>query len=212
LPTKLSQPTYNDLVFINCPFDDAYNPLLRAAVYTVYFCGFYPISAMDEDNAMDNRIDKLYRMIAKCKFGIHDISRTELDPDNSLPRFNMPFELGVFYGARAYGQKQQKDKNAIIFEKKKYLYQKYLSDINGIDTKAHNNDPFAIIRHVRNWLRLASRRTSIPGAQAIINRYNDFLAQLPAAASAAGFSTVDDIPFNDYCQIVEEAIRAVLPK
>ncbi len=211
LPTELAQSTYNDLVFINCRFDDAYKPLLRAAIYTVYFCGFCPTTAMAEDNAMDNRIDKLFRIIDRCKVGIHDISRTELDPGNNLPRFNMPFELGVFYGARKYGQKRQKDKNALIFERQKYLYQQYLSDINGVDTKAHNNDPQAVIRHVRNWLRTASRRTSIPGEQTIINHYNNFLAQLPVAAIDAGFGTMDAIPFNDYCQIVEEAIRAVLP-
>ncbi len=211
MPAKLKQPSYNDSVFINCPFDEQYQPLLRAAVYTIYFCGFYPITAMAEDNAMDNRIDKLFRIIAKCKFGIHDISRTQLDPGNNLPRFNMPFELGVFYGARRYGEKEQKNKNALIFERVKYTYQQYLSDINGVDTKAHNDEPEAVIKHVRNWLRTASGRIRIPCEQALINYYNAFLAQLPAAAEAAGFATINAIPFNDYCQMVEEALRVVLP-
>lgn len=211
MPARLKQPLYSDLVFINCPFDDAYQPLFRAIIYTVYFCGFYPTSAMAEDNAMDNRIDKLFRIIAKCKFGIHDISRTERDHANHLPRFNMPFELGVFYGARRYGSKEQKNKNALIFERVKYTYQQYLSDINGIDTKAHNNDYKIAIRHVRAWLRSASGRTKIPGEQTIINHYDNFLVQLPVAATTAGFANIDAIPFNDYCQMVEEAIRLVIP-
>ncbi|HTI92179.1 MAG TPA: hypothetical protein VL727_16410 [Puia sp.] len=33
---------YNDSVFINCPFDDEYVPILRAIIYTVYRCGFSP--------------------------------------------------------------------------------------------------------------------------------------------------------------------------
>ena len=162
---------------------------------------------MAEDNAMDNRIDKLIRIIGKSKFGIHDISRTEPDSTNNLPRFNMPFELGLFYGARKYGVEKQKDKNALIFEKTKYLYQKYLSDINGVDIKAHNNKPETVIRHVRTWLQTASARKKIPGEQSIIKYYNAFLLQLPTAAKDAGFNDIDLIPFNDYCQMAEESIR-----
>ena len=75
----------------------------------------------------------------------------------------MPFELGIFVGAKRFGDTVQKNKNALIFEKTKYLYQEYISDINGIDTRAHNNDSKIIIRKIRDWLKTASRRASIPG-------------------------------------------------
>jgi hypothetical protein len=67
-----------------------------------------------------------------------------------------------------------------------------------------------MIRHVRNWLRTNSHNTSIPGEQCIINEYNDFLSQFPVGLQSLGFSSIDNIPFNDYCQMVEEAIRAKL--
>jgi len=48
-------------------------------------------------------VDKLYGLIEACRYGIHDLSRTELDKSHQLPRFNMPLELGIFLGARRYG-------------------------------------------------------------------------------------------------------------
>jgi len=80
--------TYNDSIFINCPFDQPYIPILRALVFAIYRCGFVPKSALVEDNALDNRLDKIERSIENCRYGVHDISRTELNNHN-LPRFNM---------------------------------------------------------------------------------------------------------------------------
>ena len=51
---------------------------------------------------------------------IHDISRTELDKKTSLPRFNMPFELGLFLGAKKFGAFDQSKKRTLILDKKKH--------------------------------------------------------------------------------------------
>jgi len=40
-------------------------------------------------------------IIRDSQFGIHDVSRVELDDANRLPRFNMPLELGLFLRAKA---------------------------------------------------------------------------------------------------------------
>lgn len=42
------------------------------------------------------RIGKIETLIEECPFGIHDISRPEFDAVNSLPRFNMLLEVGLF--------------------------------------------------------------------------------------------------------------------
>ena len=52
-------------------------------------------------------MDKLYNLISECRYGIHDLSGTELDPEHGLPRFNMPLELGIFLGAKRYGATPQ---------------------------------------------------------------------------------------------------------
>ena len=85
---------YNDSIFINCPFDGEYTPLLRALIFSIYRCGL-PKSALGEDNALDIRLGKIENLIDGCRYGVHDISRT--DPNaNGLPRFNMPPLSGVF--------------------------------------------------------------------------------------------------------------------
>jgi hypothetical protein len=204
----MKKPTYNDSVFINCPFDKKYQRMLRAMVFTVYRCGFYPITAMDEDNGLENRIDKITKLIRKCRYGIHDISRIELNI-NGYPRFNMPYELGIFYGARRFGDKLQKQKNALIFEKIKYTYQQYLSDINGIDTKAHNNNPQDLIESIRHWLFAQSRRKNLPSHKQLSADYQNFNATLPKITRKVKMS-ISEIPFNDYCLLVEEYLSANL--
>ena len=91
---------YADSVFINCPFDDEYLPIFRAIVFTVAASGFVPRCTLEHEDGSQVRIEKIYRLIQKSAFGIHDVSRTGLDADNQLPRFNMPLELGVFLGAK----------------------------------------------------------------------------------------------------------------
>jgi hypothetical protein len=203
---EFSNASYADLVFINCPFDEEYLELFRAIIFTVYKCGFTPLSSMVEDNALDNRIDKIISLIEKCKFGIHDISRTELN-GFGLPRFNMPFELGLFYAARRFGAGRQKHKNALILEKTRYAYQKYLSDINGVDIKAHSGNTEIVIRLVRNWLKMSSDRKTIPGPISLASAYEEFNLALPEAAKVLGFVEINEIPFVEYCLMVEEAIR-----
>ncbi|CDM60399.1 hypothetical protein [Rhizobium favelukesii] len=58
-------------------------------------------AALETDNAADNRFDKICRIVGECCYGIHDISRTEVDGNPPLPRFNMPLELGFFWAQRS---------------------------------------------------------------------------------------------------------------
>lgn len=196
---------YNDSVFINCPFDAAYIPVIRALVFTIYRCGFLPITALLEDNGLKNRLAKIEKYIESCKYGIHDISRIEVS-DNGLPRFNMPFELGIFFGAKRFGNKMQKEKNALIFDSERYRYQQFISDLNGVDIKAHNNNPSIAIHKVTDWLSTNSKRTNVPGYKIIVSEYVAFEKGLPQITETFGLD-LNDIPFNTYCLIVEEAIK-----
>jgi hypothetical protein len=69
---------------------------------------FLPRSARELDDGGEPRIEKLYGIIEQCCYGIHDLSRTALDAQNKLPRFNMPLELGIFMGAKRHGQPAQR--------------------------------------------------------------------------------------------------------
>ena len=105
---------YHDNVFINCPFDSAYKPLFDAIVFAVHDCGFVARCALEEGDASQVRIDKIYNIIEDCRYGIHDISRTELDEVSGLPRFNMPLELGIFLGAKRFGVEDQDNPEEVV--------------------------------------------------------------------------------------------------
>ena len=156
-------PTSPEDVFVNCPFDDEYAGTFRALIFAILACGFRPRSARETDDGGEARIEKLYAIIQSCRYGIHDISRTELDSENGLPRFNMPLELGIFMGAKRYGLKRQREKRLLIFDKDKYRYQKFMSDIAGMDIHAHGGKPDRALVETRDWLTNVSRRQLLGG-------------------------------------------------
>src|SRR5271155_1893511 len=106
---KRSVP-YDRQVFLNCPFDDDYYPLLRAAVFTIHACEFTARIALENTSSENVRLERLVQLIRECRLGIHDLSRVRLASPTDLPRFNMPFECGVFYGALRYGTTGQRRK------------------------------------------------------------------------------------------------------
>ena len=71
--------TYPTSVFINCPFDNSYLELFRAVIFAVHDCGFVARSALEIDDSGQVRIEKIIAIIRQCQYGVHDISRTDLD-------------------------------------------------------------------------------------------------------------------------------------
>src|ERR1039457_1436875 len=98
---------YEESVFLNCPFDDEYKEIFNAIVFTILYCGFYVRCAKENSDTIEVRIDKIFKIIRECKYGIHDISRVELNTSN-LPRFNMSLELGIFMGCKEFGDDKDK--------------------------------------------------------------------------------------------------------
>jgi len=189
-------------VFVNCPFDRKYEPLFYALLFTIHDCGFRARSAREVDDSSDARISKLYRLIGECQYGIHDIPRTELDPTNRLPRFNMPLELGLFLGAKAYGDKANASKRCLILDRDPWRYQKFCSDIAGHDIRAHGNRVPRAIEQARDWLRQwlpsASR---IPGGATIARRYRAFRGILPEACEVEGLDH-RKLPYFDHHKLI----------
>ncbi|ATU92743.1 hypothetical protein [Phyllobacterium zundukense] len=194
-------------VFINCPFDDAFLPSFHALVFGVLACGFRVRCAREMDDGGETRIDKLYRIIEQCRYGIHDLSRTELDPGNNLPRFNMPLELGLYMGAKRYGDDDQKLKRCLILDVEPYRYQQFISDLAGMDITPHAGDPRTMVARVRNWLVTVSRRKSIPSSEFVLGSYDRFVAGLEDIAQEANL-VHDDLIYADYERLVLAWIRS----
>jgi hypothetical protein len=178
MPERLQ---YSKSVFINCPFDDQYKPIFYAIVFAVIDCGYTVRCALEAQDTSSTRIDKIYKLIKECQFGIHDVSRIEQDLISGLPRFNMPFELGLFLGALQFGDRVHKRKSCLVLSADRYSYQKFISDIAGQDIRQHGNKPKQAVGAVRDWLQSlrSAGEPLLPGATAIMTHYKEFQRALP---------------------------------
>lgn len=164
---------------------------MNAIVFTVLACGFRPRATLEAGNSGDVRVDKIVRLIHECSYSVHDLSAVELDANNALPRFNMPFELGLAIGLKKGAQSRH---SFLILERDRYTSQKCLSDIAGQDLQAHDGDAVKVIKGVRSWLSTESKRKTIPGPKKIIAAYDNFQGALPGICDAADIDP-DELPF-----------------
>ena len=143
---------FNNSVFVNCPFDKPYKPLLDALLFTLLYLGFTPRIASESSDSLQVRLEKIKNLIEGSLYSIHDISRMEAQKKGDLSRFNMPFELGIDLGCRTFGGRILCRKKCLILEKERYRFAKSLSDLAGVDIRAHNEDPEEMVRQVRHWI------------------------------------------------------------
>jgi len=63
---RTPKPPAAKAVFINCPFDQGFKPILRAIVFTVIVSGYHPRSALDATDGAEVRLGKIAAMIGEC--------------------------------------------------------------------------------------------------------------------------------------------------
>lgn len=112
----------------------------------------------------------------------------------------MPLELGLFIGAKRYGDKAQRDKRVLILDVERFRYQKFISDIAGMDIHEHGGEPQAAVRETRDWLANVSRR-QIASGDRVARLHEQFIADLPALAAELEFNPAK-IPYVDFERIV----------
>jgi hypothetical protein len=208
MPRARSAVEYETNVFINCPFDLDYQAIFHAIVFAVIHCGYTVRCALETEDTGPTRIQKILDLIEACHFGIHDISRIERDAVNDLPRFNMPFELGLFLGARRFGTGDQRRKRCLVLEAERYRYQKFLSDIAGQDIRQHNNEQGKAVGAVRDWLAASRPKAAppLPGAAAIMKHYGEFETNLPAILKAADIEPAE-LGFFDRANFMDQFLQ-----
>lgn len=184
-------------VFINCPFDDEFEPLFEAIVFVIHASLYRARCALEEDDSSDMRLDRLIKLIADCPRSVHDLSRTQAN-ERGLPRFNMPLELGMYLGAKYFGKKAYRKKSALILEERHYELPSYTSDLGGNDPKAHDNDVLTIIGAVRDYLQSGPEGVPLPGAKAYADGLVNFKQKLPEFLEALKLDETDARPFRKY--------------
>lgn len=195
-------------VFINCPFDAEYKPIFHAMVYTVVRSGYRARCALETDDAAENRLTKIIKIIGECRYGIHDISRTESDGDPPLPRFNMPLELGVWFGAHHLGREDQSGKRCIVFDRERYRFLRFMSDIGGQDIHAHGCDVPRVITELSAWLRHLPGGVHAGGGLAIQREYEAFEEFLPVLTAQKNMAP-EELLFADFNLIATEYIASL---
>ncbi|MBB4838955.1 hypothetical protein HNP52_002024 [Sphingomonas kyeonggiensis] len=148
----MTTPPFDRSVFVNCPFDEEFAPLLQAIAFCITNLGFFPRLAPENADNAANRLDRIVELIRGSKFGIHDLSRCKSAAADEYARLNMPFELGLDHACARFGGDQMSQKTILILEETRYDYQKSLSDISGWDIQTHEADYVKIVRIISSWL------------------------------------------------------------
>lgn len=190
----MAELQFDRCVFINCPFDDDYAPILQAILFCIIYLDLYPRLARERADSAENRLDKIRGLIEASKYSIHDLSRCQAKKKDEYYRLNMPFELGIDYGCRQYYGNGRDQKKILILEERSYRYQAALSDIAGCDIQTHSGKFENAVRKVRNWLVTEANVPNYPASR-ILGKYVDFQEWHYERQLTAGFSD-DDI--QDY--------------
>lgn|GEM_PF-78272 len=188
----MTASVFDDSVFINCPFDQAYSEILRAVLFTTISLGLRPRIALERSDSGEPRISKILQLIGESKYAIHDLSRLRAEAAGEFYRLNMAFELGLDVGCRRFGTQSLTGKRCLILEAKQYDYQAALSDLAGSDIAAHDNQPQRAMVEVRNWLAMQCRPRA-PGAGLLWDAFNAFTAWHRRALKRRGFSDEDQL-------------------
>eukprot|EP01029_Cantina_marsupialis_P014136 TRINITY_DN3130_c0_g1_i1.p1 TRINITY_DN3130_c0_g1~~TRINITY_DN3130_c0_g1_i1.p1 ORF type:complete len:206 (-),score=26.93 TRINITY_DN3130_c0_g1_i1:212-829(-) len=181
-------------VFINCPFDNDYRQLLLATVFTTKFLGYMPRLALERADSAETRIAKIVELINESKFGIHDLSRMVSVGQDEHYRMNMPFELGIDYGAKVLKGGKWGNKRILILEKEQFRYQKALSDLSGSDIKSHKGEPSTIVKVIRDWFVTMEGMRRVKSGKIIWDKFNEFNAYLyDQAVEIDGHEDIDEL-------------------
>lgn len=144
--------SFENNVFINCPFDNTYiNDLLKPMLYVIVKNGYIPRLTLEIADSGQLRLEKIIDIIKDCRYGIHDLSIVKSKKAKEFARMNMPFELGIDYGLRKSNIKPLDSKQFLILEAVKYDYMKAISDINAFDIKVHGNNTEKLFECLYSW-------------------------------------------------------------
>ncbi|MBT3635289.1 MAG: hypothetical protein HN528_13215 [Candidatus Marinimicrobia bacterium] len=186
-------------VFINCPFDNNYFPLLKPLLFVLIYIGLVPKISETSDSG-ENRLNTIKKMMLSSKFSIHDLSRIKPFTITDLPRFNMPFECGFDFGIKMSNSQLYGTKKILILETEQYRYKKFISDISGNDIKAHKERPETIIKVVRDWFKL--NIPNVPRYKEVWLAYNEFTSDFESILTNEGYNP-QDINALTFCDIIE---------
>ena len=192
-------------VFINCPFDDDYKPLLKVLIYVITKIGLIPRLALERNDSAEVRLIKIKDILEESKYSIHDLSRAKSLKEGEYYRLNMPFELGLDFGCKVYNTNEvYKNKKFLILEEERYSTQKALSDMAGADCKCHKGEELGLVNEVRSWFS-ENGIENLPSPTHIWDDYNTFLTNLFEDLTVKKFkpSEINNLTLAEYMRYIK---------
>ncbi len=167
-------------VFLNVPYDAAFENLLLAYIAAVSAYGFSPRATLEIPFGQ-RRLDRILTLIRQSQYSIHDLSRVQLDRKSPrTPRFNMPFELGLTV---ALEKTAHPDHSWVVCESVRRRINKSLSDLDGTDPYIHGGTIAGVFREMGNAFVGSSRQPTVTEMSQI---YRVLRAQFPSVLKRAG--------------------------
>jgi hypothetical protein len=166
-------------VFLNIPYDSAFENLYLAYIAGLSAFGLIPRATLEIPTSQ-RRLQRILKLIQECAYSIHDLSRVQLDAKAPrVPRFNMPFELGLAVGQNV----RNRHETWYVCETVPHRVGKSLSDLNGTDVRIHGGT----IRGVFGALcDVFVRKTRQPSVQEMYRIYLVLRRNLPTIMKQAG--------------------------
>lgn len=145
-------------VFLNLPYDAAFENLLLAYIAGISAYGFAPRATLEIPFG-ERRLDRILALIRQSQYSIHDLSRVQLDRKSPpTPRFNMPFELGLTVAVQ---RTAHPDHSWIVCETVRRRLNKSLSDLDGTDAYIHGGTIAGVFREMGNAFVGSSRQPTV---------------------------------------------------
>ena len=190
-------------VFLNVPYDAAFENLLLAYIAGISAFGFTPRATL-EIPFSERRLLRIMSLIKSSHYSIHDLSRVQIDrAAPRTPRFNMPFELGLTVGL---GSPQHA---WIVCETRRHRIKKSLSDLDGTDVYVHDGTVRGVLRELCNVFVRTRRQPTI---EQMMRIYRVLRSGFDGILRSAGASD----PFNarvfrDLCVLASAAADDIIP-
>jgi hypothetical protein len=189
-------------VFLNIPYDDAFENLLLAYIAGISAFGFTPRATLEIPFSR-RRLERIKTLISASQYSIHDLSRVQLDrAAPRTPRFNMPFELGLTVGIGRANHAW------IVCETRRHRVKKSLSDLDGTDVYVHNGTIRGVLRELCNAFVRTRRQ---PSVKQMLQIYRILRSRFAGILHAAGASDPYNARvFRDLCVLASAAADEII--
>lgn len=132
-------------VFINIPFDARHEYLFLSLISAIVGLGLTPRSVLEIPHDT-SRLARIFDLIRSCSYSIHDLSAVGLSGGPfRVPRFNMPFELGLAAAVSLSTNGRHKFR---VMDAVSHRVIQSLSDIGGYDAFVHRRTAAGVFEAV----------------------------------------------------------------